>query len=242
LSLSTSNCELNGDGQLDFSVDYGMVKMTNVGDIKYKTTAGEISTQGVMLLKFPIEDAALKRMYEQIETWPNLQPVDITKTKYEKSLIELLGTEKSDKLISELGLGGQLKKVPEELQSTFYLADVKFMWNPTDEAFQSVGLIGIASMDKKQLFKYVKGKVEIEKKRGADAIRVYLELDPATWYYFEYKLGIMNILSSDKDFGTILSEVKDDKRRFEEGKNKYTFLFVNNKKKRDDFIERFGDL
>jgi hypothetical protein len=242
LSLTTSNCELNGDGRLEFNVDYGMVKLTNVGDVKYKTASSEISTQGVMLLKFPIEDAALKRMYEQIETWPNLQPVDITKTKYEKSLIELLGTEKSDKLISELGLGGQLKKVPEELQTTFYLADVKFAWNPTDETFQSVGLIGIASMDKKQLFKYVKGKIEIDKKRGADAIRIYLELDPATWYYFEYKLGIMNILSSDKDFGTILSEVKDDKRKFEEGKNKYTFLFVNNKKKRDDFIERFSDL
>jgi hypothetical protein len=242
VALNTGSCELNGDGKLDFNVDFGMLKLTNVGEVKYKTAGNEINTTGAALMTFPIENAAIKRMYEQIEQWPNLQPVDVAKTKYEKSLIELLGTEKSDKLISELGLGGQLKKVPEELQSTFYFADVKFVWNAADETFQSVGPLGIASMDKKQLFRYVKGKIEIEKKRGADVIRIYIELDPGTWYYFEYKLGIMNILSSDKEFGTILSEVKEDKRKFEEGKSKFTFLFVNNKKKRDDFVSRFNDL
>jgi hypothetical protein len=121
---------------------------------------------------------------------------------------------------------------------------VKFKWNPIDETFQSQGQIGIASIDKKQLFKYVKGKIEIEKKRGADVLRMYIELDPSIWYYFEYKLGIMNILSSDKEFGAKMSEIKDDKRRFDEGRNKYSFLFINNKKKRTELIalaaEKFG--
>jgi hypothetical protein len=52
----------------------------------------------------------------------------------------------------------------------------------------------------------------------------------------------MNILSTDKEFARILSEVKEDKRRFDEGKAKFTYLFVNNKKKRDDFVSRFSDL
>jgi hypothetical protein len=154
----------------------------------------------------------------------------------------LLGTEKSDKLISELNLSGQLKKVPEELQSTFYLADVKWSWNAVDETFSSVGLLGIASMDKKQLFRYVKGKIEIERRRNADVMRIYIELDQGTWYFFEYKLGIMNVISSDKDFITILTEVKDDKRKFEENNQRYTYQFITSKKKRDDFVARFPDL
>jgi hypothetical protein len=52
----------------------------------------------------------------------------------------------------------------------------------------------------------------------------------------------MNILSSDKEFGAKMSEIKDDKRRFDEGRNKYSYLFINNKKKRDDFVARFSDL
>ncbi len=242
LALNTSNCEMNGDGRMDFNVDYGVMKFTNVGDVYYRTKEDAISTSGVSVINFPIDESSLKNIYEQIEKWPTLQPVDITRTKYEKSLVEILGTEKSDKLVSELGLSGQMKKIPDELLATFYLADVKFKWNPIDETFQSQGLIGIASMDKKQLFKYVKGKIEIEKKRGADVLRMYIELDPTIWYYFEYKLGIMSILSSDKEFAAKMSEIKDDKRRFDEGRNKYAYLFINNKKKRDDFIARFSDL
>ena len=242
VAMNTSNCELNGDGRIDFNVDYGLVKFTNVGDVNYKTGTGDIDIKGISMINFPWDEGALKRLYEQTEKWPNLQPVDLAKTKYEKGLVELLGTEKSDKLISELGLGGQLKKVPEELQSTFYFADLKWIWNPTDETFQTVGPLGIASMDKKQLFRYVKGKIEVEKKRGADVLRIYLEYDPGTWYYFEYKLGIMNILTSDKEMQTVLSEVKEEKRRFEEGNKKYSYQFVANKKKRDDFVSRFPDL
>jgi hypothetical protein len=242
LALNTSNCEMNGDGRMDFNVDYGVMKFTNVGDVYYRTKEDAISTSGVTVINFPLDEGSLKSIAEQIEKWPTLQPVDITRTKYEKSLVEILGTEKSDKLISELGLSGQMKRIPDELLATFYLADVKFKWNPIDETFQSQGQIGIASMDKKQLFKYVKGKIEIEKKRGADVLRMYIELDPSVWYYFEYKLGIMNVLSSDKEMGAKMSEIKDDKRRFDEGRNKYTYMFINNKKKRDDFVARFSDL
>ncbi|MEZ4798311.1 MAG: hypothetical protein R2809_00750 [Flavobacteriales bacterium] len=97
-------------------------------------------------------------------------------------------------------------------------------------------------MDKKQLFRYVKGKIEIERRRNADVLRMYIELDAGTWYYFEYKLGIMNIIGSDKEFLTIMTEIKDDKRRFEENNKKYTFQYIASKKKRDDFVSRFPDL
>jgi hypothetical protein len=240
--LNTKDCNLVGDGRIDFNTDFGMVEMSNVGDVNYKTANNDLSIQGSASIFFPMEDNAMKRLSDQIEKWPNLAPVDITKTKYEKALVEILGTEKSDKIISELNLSGQFKRMPDELETTLFLADVKWVWNPTDEMFQSVGPIGIANMGKKQLFRYVKGKIEIEKKRSADVLRIYLELDPGSWYYFEYRLGIMTVITSDKDFNTILTELKDDKRRFEKGNKKYSFQLVSNKKKRDDFVSKFPDL
>ncbi|MFN8864700.1 MAG: hypothetical protein ACK5W1_10325 [Flavobacteriales bacterium] len=242
ITLGAETCELNGDGRVDFNVDYGLVKMTNVAEVKYVIDKNQLTTQGVTLISFPFDDGCLKRIYEQIEQFPNLTPVDITKTKYEKGLVELLGNEKSDKLISELNLAGQLKRVPEELLSTFYFADLKWAWDPVNEVFHTMGPVGIASMDKKQLFRYVKGKVEIEKRRSADVLRVYIELDPGNWYFFEYKLGIMNVVSSDKEFLAIMAEVKDDKRKFEEKNVKYTYQMVASKKKRDDFVNRYPDL
>ena len=240
--LNTEACEILGDGVMNFNVDYGIVKMRNVGDMKFKIQKDEMESQTTGLFNFPFVENGIKRISDQIEQWPNLTPVDLAKTKYEKGLVELLGTEKSDKLISELNLSGQLKRVPEELLSTFYFADLKWTWNSVDETFSTVGPLGIASIDKKQLFRYVKGKIEVERRRNADVLRIYIELDAGTWYFFEYKLGIMNVLSSDKEFATILTEVKDENRKFEENKIRFTYQFVTSKKKRDDFVARYSDL
>jgi hypothetical protein len=90
LALNTSNCEMNGDGRMDFNVDYGVMKFTNVGEVYYRTKEDAISTSGVAMLNFPFDEGSLKYIHEQIEKWPTLQPVDITRTKYEKSLNEIL--------------------------------------------------------------------------------------------------------------------------------------------------------
>jgi hypothetical protein len=88
----------------------GMVNFKNVGSVNYKVNGGELEAQSTTLIDFPFDDGALKRMTEQIEQFPNLLPVDITKTKFEKSLVEWLGTQQSDKLISELSLGRSIEK------------------------------------------------------------------------------------------------------------------------------------
>ncbi|MBL7941642.1 MAG: hypothetical protein JNM00_02695, partial [Flavobacteriales bacterium] len=241
VTLHADGCELNGDGRITYNVDLGLVQFDQVGFVKYNPSSADVTAQGTCILHFPMEEAATRRISEQIEIWPNLLPVDITKTHYEKGIIELLGTEQSDKLISELSLGGQLKKVPEALQQFMYLADVKMYWNVVDETWQSSGAIGIANMDKKQLFRYVKGKIEIERSRSADVFRMYIELDPANWYFFEYKAGVMSISTSDQELVKILTDVKDDKRKFEVNNVKYQWVLLATKKKRDDFVERFNE-
>lgn len=241
VSLHADGCELNGDGRISYNVDLGLVRFDQVGTVKYTPSSGDVTVQGSCLLDFPMEESATKRISEQLELWPNLLPVDISKTQYEKGLTELLGTEQSDKLISELSLGGQLKKVPEELQKFLYLADVRMYWDVVDETWQSTGSIGIANMGKKQLFRYVKGKIEIERSRSADVLRLYIELDPANWYFFEYKAGIMSVSTSDQEMTKVLTEVKDDKRKFEVNNVKYQWVLLATKKKRDDFVERFSE-
>jgi len=241
VALDVENCEITGDGKIDFQVDLGLLGFEQVGSIKNDGLKNETFIEGVAGINFHFDEGALKRLTEQVTAWPELSPVDIGKTQYEKGIRELMGLEKSDKVISELNLNGQFKKIPDEIQATFFLADVKFEWNEVDEAYQSIGNIGIASIGKKQVFRYVKGKIEIEKRRGGDIMRMYLELDPANWYYFEYKLGIMNITSTDKEFMTTLAEIKDDDRRLKEGKKTFTYQAVASKKKRNDFVDRFPE-
>jgi len=72
-------------------------------------------------------------------------------------------------------------------------------------------------------------------------MRLYIEVDRSTWCYFEYKLGVMTVITGDSAFSQVLSEIKDDKKKFEAGKEKFSYQLLLTKKKRDDFRNRFPD-
>ncbi len=242
VALAVDECLITGDGQIDYPVDLGHVQLASIGSYTHNNNTQESAISGVLSLNFFFDDAVLKHLSEQVEQWPGLAPVDIAKTSYEMSIREFVGLEESDKIIAELALSGQLKRLPAALQSTFYFADVKFEWDPIEESFVSVGPLGIASLGKKQLFRYIKGKIEFARTRSTDILRVYLHFDDANWVFMDYKLGIMNITTTDKALTEIVTNLKDDKRRTkDEQGNKFTYQMNASKKKRNDFVDRFRE-
>ena len=121
------------------------------------------------------------------------------------------------------------------------LGDVKMRWDGPEQSWVSDGLIGIATILKKPVYRNVKGKVHVERKRSGDIMTIYLALDDQTYWFFQYTRNYLYAYSSDQQFNTMLSELKDDKRQLPTGKDEAPYQFIlTNKKKVDDFRERFG--
>jgi hypothetical protein len=239
VALDIDKCELLGDGAVNMGNSLGQVKFIPVGEVKHKMAEDDFSINASVVIDFFFLEDALKKMEEKINSYPDLKPVDITKTYYEKSIRQVMGLEKSDKLISELTLSGTIKRLPNEMINTLYLADLKLKWSELEGSFRSDGPIGIAHIGKKDVFRYTKGYVELEKAKSGDVLHIYLELDEANWYYFTYKRGLMRVFSSDNDFNNLILEVKDDKRKAEgKGGEAFTYM-LGTKKMRNDFIGRF---
>ena len=104
----------------------------------------------------------------------------------------------------------------------------------------SQGPIGIGSIGKQQINKYVDGYIEIAKKRTGDVLNIYLEFEKGRyWYYFNYRNNLMQTISSNTEYNNIIRELKDDKRS--EKKNKegeeYSFI-ISNLRKKTDFLRR----
>ena len=241
--LDTESCLITGDGQIDLQADFGLLTADPIGSVTNDGLKTETNIEGTLALNFPLDESLTKHILKEMSESSNLSPVDIGSTQYEKAIRELMGLEKSDKVITKLNIDGTLKKIPEELQSTFFFADVKWQWNDVDEAYQSAGKLGIGSVGKDQVFRYINGKIEVSKSRGKDVFRMYLEIDPSQWYYFEYSAAtkIMMISSSDLEFMTLLTEIKDDKRKAKQGKLTFTYQSLISKAKRNKFIERFPE-
>ncbi|MCD4681301.1 MAG: hypothetical protein K8S00_13025, partial [Bacteroidales bacterium] len=238
MSFNVRKCVVRGDGKINLGVELGLVDMQTYGVVDHYMINDSTELDLVMLLNFFFAENAIELLADDLEM-ANLNGIDLSQELYTKALNEVVGMEEADKLISQINLYGGYKKVPAELNKTFLFADVKFKWNPITRSFISQGPIGIGSIYKSQINKYVDGYIQLTRKRSGDILDIYLEIDKGEWYYFNYSRNLMQAISSNKDFNTIIREIKSDKRTFRSKKAKGAYRYIiSTDRKRKDFLRK----
>ncbi|MBP6513114.1 MAG: hypothetical protein KA347_10620, partial [Bacteroidia bacterium] len=229
-----------GEGRLNLASAFGQFIMTVIGNVKNNTNNDSTNFDVLIGLDFMFNNDALKSMSELITGNPTLKPTDDTRTTWVRGMKELVGIEKADKLISEYSLYGAPKKIPQELQQTLFLSDVKMYWDMQAQAFRSSGPIGIGFIGKDAISRQVKGYFEIQRKRGNDVFNLYLESDNASWWYFNYSRGIMQSISSDNKFNDAINNLKPEKRVASAKGDTPTYEYMlSTDRKKAEFIKKF---
>jgi hypothetical protein len=239
VSLDTRRCILYSEGKMQLGPDYGPLDMETVGNMTDYLVPDSISGRVMVLLNFLFDDGSLDKMATDVTNLGNLKPIDFSKGDLQKDLRELMGKEQADKLITQLTLYGVAKKIPKELTSTLFFSSLNLKWNQQTRSYMSTGPIGVGSIGKTMVNKYVEGHVEFKKKRGGDEINIYLEFDPMHWYYFNYVNGNMQAISSNNDFNNAISAVKPDKREVKTDKGRYTYN-ISQPNKKTIFLRKFS--
>jgi hypothetical protein len=241
VSLNTSSCKVYCEGKIDISNNLGQLKLNAFGNGVHNTVNDSMNFELIMALDFFIDDGAMKLMRDMFEASSSQLPVPFSRPVYERAVAEKIGKKEADRLISQVNLYGAYKKVPDELEHTMFLSDLKMKWNPTTRSFVSEGPIGLGIMGKSQLNKYFKGKLEVVKKRSGDLFNLYLEDDGGHWYFFNYQSGNMMVISSEDKFNNAIKEVKPDKRRLEKKeKNEASYQYtLGTPNKKSAFLRKF---
>ena len=242
LSLNTKNCKSYAEGKINLSADLGQVDINSAGIVTQNLIDNDVIFDLVMLIDFFFDENALRNISKKLQQASALDPAKLDRPTFEKGLREVIGKTEADKLIAQVFIFGEFKKLPEELRKALVLNDIKFKWDDVNKRYKSISKIGIGNIGKEQVNKYVDGKIEIVKKRSGDVLNIYLEIDKNNWYFFNYTRGMMQTISSDADFNTIIQETKPDKRKSkaEKGQEPYQFMYSSEKKK-IDFVRKFDD-
>jgi len=243
LSVHRTSCNAFAEGNIDLNANLGQIKVDGVGNMYHDNKRDELTMNTMLTIDFFFSEQAIKIMADTIKSEGRLKPFDLSKELYVKSLPMLIDTAIASKLQAETNLFGVYKRIPEELLHTFFLSDVKFKWNKATQSYQSMGKIGISNIGNVQINKYVEGKIEIEKRRRlGDVFAMYLEVDRDNWFFFYYKAGLMQSLSTYKEYNRIVTELKDSKRKQQtaRGEEKY-FYFISNARKKNEFLKRFEE-
>jgi hypothetical protein len=243
LSLHREECRLYGEGNVDVGNELGNVTLTNYGTIKHNIEENLTELDLVMAIDFPMNEAMVNLMGNEIDSFPDLKAVNLNRMVHEKAMNAWLGSEKYKAFSDELNLFGTVKSIPSELNKTIILNELKLVWNDVTNSYQSVGQIGIASINGIQINKKVDGFFELRIKRSGDMMDLYLQLDRRNYYYFGYTRGVMQTLSHNTTYvETIMNmKPKDRKSKTPRGSTPYNYLISTDRKK-NNFYRRWQDM
>jgi len=245
LSLNPNTCIEYGEGDIDLGIRLGQTVLSSFGDVRHEIQT-EKTTLGTMIsMDFLMSDEAFQVMSHDIDSLPGLEAFDLTDEKYNKRISDIIGKNRNEIIQAELGLYGEYQNVPEELIHTLFFTKVDLDWNQDTRSYRSTGKIGIGSINGQQIHKMVDGYMELSKRRSGDLFDVYLQLDRDIWYYFSYTRGVMHVLSSNRNFNLIVSELKTKQRQLKTKRNEEPYIFiVSTGRKKDIFLRGFleGDV
>lgn len=240
IQLNDANCTIYGEGKMNLATNFGQFKTMVVGNVNNNTNNDSTTFDLIFGLDFMFNNDAMKSMAELIQGNPTLQPTEDTRTTWVRAMKEIVGVEKADKMISEFSLYGAPKRLPQELQQTLVLTDVKMYWDKETQSYKSVGPIGVGFIGKETISRKLKGYLEIQRKRGTEVFNLYIESDNATWWYWNYSRGVMQSISSDNKYNDAINGMKPEKRVAESKGDTppYEFMLSTDRKKAE-FVKKF---
>jgi hypothetical protein len=233
---------LNAEGPINLGTDMGQVRHVSFGRIEHDLKENEITMDLMLGLDFWIAEPAMK-IFEETFKNENLPGGNLATKSFSKNLAQILGQEEAQKAIMQMNANGTFKNLPEKLIHSIFFNHLDFHWNRKDRAYESVGDLVVGNINKTQLNKKVKGKVEIQKRRSGNRISMYFELSKSTWFFFEYHHGVMFVLSSEDKFNQVIEGMKPEKRTMKKedriGDEPYSFILAPRSKK-TKFKKRFN--
>ncbi|MBS0010261.1 MAG: hypothetical protein KFF49_02560, partial [Bacteroidales bacterium] len=239
ISLNTSSCIIESEGNLNTGMDFGLMKISSAGEVTHNTDSGTVLLKTMLALDFHFSSPALMVMADEIRFIPTLSQVNVTSEDYRKMLLNLTGSEKLSAEGDAIDLFGAEVAFPQDFQPELLLNEFTLVWNEYYQSYRSEGRIGIGSAGGQAVNLYVDGFVELQKRSSGDMLDIYLKADNATWYWFSYSRGVLMTLSGNNQFNSIITDEKINNRKHPDNSVRTPYIYMIGVQERfNDFLRR----
>jgi hypothetical protein len=226
VSLNKNFCTIYDQGDVDFGMDYGQIKVNATGELFHNIEQDKITLNVCFGLDFFFSQSLIDIMYNAIQQETGLKPVDMNSASVKYDLVQLSSKDALDKMFSELSSSGVIETVPQELNKTIFFSDVKLVWKQKTESFVSEGPIGIGFIKGKAVNKKMTGIIEMTKKKSGNILNIYIEAAPDKWFFFSYSQNVLRTFSKIDAYNAALTALPDKEKKMEVERNQTPFSFV----------------
>ncbi|MDX2361605.1 MAG: hypothetical protein QNK23_12425 [Crocinitomicaceae bacterium] len=250
IALHTESCSMNGDGVINLGMDYGDMTVDAVGVVNYDQATGITDMNITARFNMPIDKGLMQDVAERIAADEGLAPIaqDWFTNTLEKAIVEWDSRKEADKMMLDYSTNGEIKKVPDGLDYSMIITDIRLTTYNSQTNFQRKGLVtslesaSLVSIFGKPVMKQIPFRAFFEQTyANADRFQMYMNIPGGRDYFFSYKMdkkdGTLSILTGDQEFKTGLTEMKEEKRK----KKNFKYQSVSNNILITKFIELFAD-
>jgi hypothetical protein len=218
-----------GESKIELGANLGQMKLGAYGTASMNLVSKEVNLDVNLTVDFMFDPAIMKMMAVKIDSFPNLEAVDLNRPLLVKNWNQTLGKARAQKYKDEMTLYGKPKEFPVELEHTINFTNLHFTWDAANKAYQSYGKIGVGNILNYQVNRMVDGFIQITRKRSGDLMDIYLKLDDNNYYYFGYSRGVMQAYSTSSNFVEALRKLSIKARQMDvkRGETPYTYMVTS---------------
>ncbi len=233
-----NDCNTLGEGNLNMGIELDKIKLQSAGSIYDIRDKNIINLSTLWGVDFFFNEQAWLHMIADI-TSSKAKNGELTAATFVKRYVEWTDTKTAQLVQVDRPLNGETKAIPAELQYLMTFANIDWTWNTATSSYIA-NCQGELSFVKNQIVNRIVGvKAELMKKRSGNSLDLYIQADSETWFYFAYKNGLMQTLSSNAQFNALIQTLNTDERKtkVKTGEKPFTFILAPDSKK-NRFLKR----
>ncbi|WP_162793884.1 hypothetical protein [Runella rosea] len=202
---------------------------TNIDSTSYRFNT-------LLSMNFPANREIITKAAENIvQTNLDEQNSDPAEPDFERlgaKLTALIGRKATDSYIARTAAAYKpLFDASPKFNASLVLSNVDLRWSAPQNAFYSVGKIGVSNLGNTDINAELEGMVEIRKNARGDEVSIYIESSEDVWYYFDWQQGKLAMVSSVQEVNDFITVKSRDKKES-------TVLPIG-LEERDMFVSRF---
>lgn len=223
IALHTESCSLNGDGRINLGMDYGDIAIDAVGTVNYDQSTKVTNMNTTLRFNLPMEQGPWEDAANRINEVEGAKPLELSSSTLRQAITEWSDLKTSDKFATEYVTEKKVKRVPDELEKSIVLTNVKLRSLPRNA--DDRGLITDASTASivnfygKPVMKQIILRAYFEQiySQNGDHFALKIEIPGAADYTLDYSMqkkeGMLNILTNDTELSNAINGIKEDKRK-----------------------------
>jgi hypothetical protein len=242
MHLDPNSCVVYSEGKIDLLTNFGQLKLDAFGKIWNDMENDSFKAEVMLALDFFFSQDALNIFSSNIDSLADLKAFDPTNPLYKLALQEMVGSKSALRMSNDLGLYGAYRDVPDEFKKSIIISNANLTWNMNTRSYRYNGKIGIVRVGDKQVNKEAEVYIELSKRASGDLLDLYFKLNDNNWYYFGYNPGSFQVTSSNRQFNSIVYELKDNQRKMNVKPGEQSFIYALAPERRAElFLRRFMD-